>query len=117
MGGSSAWKNVGRVVAGVATGGVSELVNEVSSGGIYGKKSTAAHALGLSGGGKKGGTTTTTAQTTETEDGDNVEKTEGASGTAEGGEDIYSSGAMALKKKKSTLIGSGDSTFTSTLGG
>ena len=116
MGGSKVWKNVGRVVAGVATGGASEIVNEVSSGGIYGKKSTAAHALGLSGNDDKGGATT---QTTETKDGDNVEKTEGASGTAEGGEDVYSSGAMALKlkKKKSTLIGSGDSTFTSTLGG
>lgn len=114
MGGSKAWKNVGRVVAGVATGGASEIVNEVSSGGIYGKKSTAAHALGLSGSDDKGGTTS---QTTETKDGDNVEKTEGASGTAEGGEDIYSSGAMAMRKKKSTLIGSGDSTFTSTLGG
>lgn len=114
MGGSKAWKNVGRVVAGVSTGGVSEFVNEVSGGGIYGKKSTVARAIGLSGDDDNGGATT---QTTETKDGDNVEKTEGASGTAEGGEDIYSSGAMALKKKKSTLIGSGDSTFTSTLGG
>lgn len=114
MGGKKIWKNVGRVVAGVSTGGVSEVANEVSGGGIYGKKSTAASALGLSGDDDKGSVTT---QTTETKDGDNVEKTEGASGTAEGGEDIYSSGAMALKKKKSTLIGSGDSTFTSTLGG
>lgn len=50
-------------------------------------------------------------------DGNNVEKTEETAGTAEGGEDIYSSGAMAMRKKKSTLIGSGDSTFSLTLGG
>ena len=99
MGGSKVWKNVGRVVAGVSTGGMSEIANAASGGKLYGKKSSSK----------------TTQRATEMNDGDNIEKTEGV-GTAEGGEDIYSSGAMALRKKKSTLIGSGDNTFSSTLG-
>ena len=100
MGGSKVWKNVGRVVAGVSTGGVAEIANAASGGKRYGKKSGGKTAQGA----------------TEMNDGDNIEKTEGATGTAEGGEDIYSSGAMAMRKKKSTLIGSGDNTFSSTLG-
>ena len=102
MGGSKAWNNVGRVVAGVATGGLTEVVNAAKGGRVFGSWS-----------GKDGGPMTSGNKTT---DGDNVEKAEGSSGTSEGGDDIYSNGAMALKKKKSTLIGSGDSTFSSTLG-
>ena len=32
MGGSKVWKNVGRVVAGVSTGGMSEMANAASGG-------------------------------------------------------------------------------------
>lgn len=104
MGGKKVWNKVGRVTLGLATGGASEAVNAAKGGKVFGDWS-----------GKDGSSAPTTS-TTKTTDGDNIEKTEGASGTAEGGEDIYSSGAMALKKKKSTLIGSGDNTFSSTLG-
>ena len=99
MGSKHTWKSVGSIVGTTLMPGLGTAVGYAAGKSVDDKNSKKSSSTNSSGG--------TTEDDTTTE-----------SDTATGGEDIYASGGLSLKKKKSTLAGEGEQTFkTGALGG